>query len=122
MAIPMTAQKRKAPVKKKKVVPVVVEPSKEEVKFEEMLGATQQIMFIDSVVVKKQEFLNFYRLTSEAGAISGYNTFFRSEDQPYSTVYVNQLGNKCWFANNGQLYTIDKLNGQWSEPLPIKGL
>lgn len=122
MAIPMTAQKRKALVKKKKVVPVVVEPSKEEVKFEEMLGATQQIMFIDSVVVKKQELLNFYRLTSEAGAISGYNSFFRSEDQPYSTVYVNQLGNKCWFANNGQLYTIDKLNGQWSEPLPIEGL
>ena len=121
MAIPMTAQKRRTPVKKK-VVPVVVEPSKEEVKFEEMLGATQQIMFIDSVVVKKQEFLNFYRLTSEAGAISGYNSFFRSEDQPYSTVYVNQLGNKCWFANNGQLYTIDKLNGQWSEPLPIEGL
>ena len=43
MAIPMTAKKRKAPVKKKKVVQVVVEPSKEEVKFEEMLGATQQI-------------------------------------------------------------------------------
>ena len=121
MALPCTAQRRKAPVKKKAVAPVV-EPTKEEIRFEEMLGATQQIMFIDSVVVPKQEFLKAYKLTSEAGAVNGYNQFFHSEDQPYSTVYVNQLGNKCWFANSGKLYTIDKLNGQWSDPLPLEGL
>ena len=121
MAMPVSAQKRKAPVRKK-VVPVVVELSREEQLFEDMLEATQQIMFIDSVVVDKQSFLESYRLNAEAGTVTGYNSFFRSEDQPYSTVYVNQLGNKCWFAQNGRLFTADLLGNTWSEPAPLEGL
>lgn len=121
MAMPVIAQKRKAPVRKK-VVPVVVELSREEQLFEDMLEATQQIMFIDSAVVDKQSFLESYRLNAEAGTVTGYNSFFRSEDQPYSTVYVNQLGNKCWFAQNGRLYTADLLGNTWSEPAPLEGL
>ena len=121
MAMPVIAQKRKAPVRKK-VVPVVVELSREEQLFEDMLEATQQIMFIDSAVVDKQSFLESYRLNAEAGTVTGYNRFFRSEDQPYSTVYVNQLGNKCWFAQNGRLYTADLLGNTWSEPAPLEGL
>jgi len=119
MVLPACAQKRKVPAKKK-VVPVV--EVVEDPKFVEMLEATQQIVFIDSVVVNKQEFLQFYKLTSEAGTIAAYNNFFKSEDQPYSTVYVNQLGNKCWYANDGHLYTSDLLGSQWSEPAPLEGL
>jgi len=122
MVLPCIAQKRKAPVKKKAPAPVVVVPSMEELRFEEMLESTQQIMFIDSVVVDKLDFLDAYHLTSEAGAVSGYNKFFRSEDQPYSTVYVNQLGNKCWYAVSGRLYTSDMIGHQWSEPAPLDGL
>ena len=118
--MPAHAQKRKATHKKKTTHEVV--KTEEETRFEMMLHATQKIVIIDSVVVDKQLFLNAYRLNVESGTVAGYNQFFRSDDQPYSTVYINQLGNKCWFANNGQLYTIDKLNGQWSEPLPIEGL
>lgn len=121
LAMPAMAQKRKAPVKKK-VVPVVVELSREEQLFEDMLEATQQIMFIDSIVVDKQSFLESYRLNAEAGTVTGYNSFFKSEDQPYSTVYVNQLGNKCWFAQNGRLFTADLLGNTWSEPAPLEGL
>ena len=119
--MPAYAQKRKAkaPVKKKAapVVEVV-----ENTKFEEMLEATQQIIFIDSVVVDKQQFLKSYTLDSEAGTIMGYNEFFNVDDQPYSIVYVNQLGNKCWFANSGRLYTADLLGSQWSEPALLEGL
>lgn len=115
-----TAQQRKVHVKRK-IVPVVVK-SKEEIKYDEMLESTRQVMFIDSVVVDKQEFLNYYKLNAEAGTISGYNQFFGSEEQPYSVVYVNQLANKCWFSNNGRLYTSDKLGTQWSEPILLDGL
>lgn len=110
------AQKRKAQAKKAPVV--VEEPSR----FDEMLDNTQQIIFVDSIVVKKQDFLQFYKLTAESGTIAGYNQFFKSDDQPYSTVYVNQLGNKCWYANNGRLYTSDLLNHQWSQPAALEGL
>ena len=114
--LPANAQKRKAQVKKAPVVQE--EPSK----FEEMLDNTQQIIFVDSIVVKKQEFLQCYRLTTEAGTIVEYNKFFKTDDQPYSTVYVNQLGNKCWYANSGRLYTADLLNHQWSQPAELEGL
>lgn len=118
--MPAGAQKRKAkaPVKKKAPLVEVVENTK----FEEMLVATQQIIFIDSVVVDKPEFLNSYKLGTEVGLVTGYNQFFHADDQPYSIVYVNQLGNKCWFANSGRLYTADLLGSQWSEPTPLEGL
>lgn len=123
LAMPAAAQKRKAPARKPKPKPApVVELSKEEQKFEEMLESTQQIMFIDSVVVDKTQFLDCYKMSAEAGVITGFNQFFKSEEQPYSIVYVNQLGNKCWYANSGKLYTSDRLGGQWSEPAPLDGL
>ncbi len=121
LALPVTAQKRKTPARKK-AAPVVVEPSREEQLFDDMLEATQQVMFIDSVVVDKQTFLEAYRLSSEAGNVSTYGSFFRNDEQPYSTVYVNQLGNKCWFSKSGQLFTADLLGNQWSEPAPLEGL
>ena len=119
MVTPCLSQKRKAAAKKKTVPVVKVE---EDTKFEEMLDATQKVIFIDSVVVDKASFLKAYRLTEETGAIDTYNHFFNSNEQPYATVYVNQLGNKCWYSANGRLFTSDRLNSQWSEPLPLEGL
>ena len=99
MALPINAQKRKTVPPKKKTAAVVMEkPSK----FEEMLNNTQQIVFIDSVVVDKHEFLKYYLLTPETGTVATYKKFFNSAEQPYSTVYVNELGNKCWYSKNGR--------------------
>ena len=119
MTAPASAQKKKVTNKKKVATPVL---TAEEMKFEEMLDATQQIMFIDSIVVDKQDFLDYYYLSADAGSVNKYNKHFNTEDQPYATVFVNQLGNKCWFSNDGVLYTIDKLNDLWSEPAPLEGL
>ena len=116
LLLPANAQKRKVQAKKTPVVEE--EPSK----FDEMLDNTQKVIFVDSIVVKKQDFLQYYKMTTEAGTVMGYNQFFNSEDQPYSTVYVNQLGNKCWYAKSGRLYTSDLLNHQWSQPAELEGL
>lgn len=120
--IPAAAQKKKAQVKKKKTTPVAKVETEENTKFEDMLEATQQVVFIDSVVVDKMKFLAAYQLTAEAGTITTFNKFFKTESQPYSTVYVNEMGNKCWFANNGRLFTADKLGNKWSEPTQLEGL
>lgn len=116
MALPMTAQKRRT---SSKAVPVVVE---EPSKFDIMLDNTQQVMFIDSIVVDKKQFLDCYHLSHEAGSITPYNQFFNSTDQPYSTVYVNELNSKCWYSKNGILYTSDRLESQWGDPVPLEGL
>ena len=119
LALPVNAQKKRLQTNKKKTTAIEVE---EPSRFDEMLDNTQQIVFVDSIVVEKRQFLQYYKLTAEAGTIMGYNQFFKSDDQPYSTVYTNQLGNKCWYANNGKLYTSDLLNHQWGQPIELEGL
>lgn len=120
LVLPAEAQKRRTPAsgKRRTVTTAVEEPSR----FDQMLDNTQKIMFIDSMVVDKPQFLKQYKMTAEAGAIVSYKDFFQSTEQPYSIVYVNQLGNKCWYAINGGLYTSDRLGHQWSEPSPLEGL
>lgn len=120
LVLPCVAQKKGTA--RRKAAPVVVEPTEEELRYQEMLEATQRILFIDSVVVNKQQFLQAYRLTGETGTVSGYNQFFNTDDQPYSIVYLNQLGNKCWYSRDGRLYTADRLESRWSEPLALEGL
>lgn len=89
---------------------------------EDMLSSTQRVVFVDSVVVDKQDFLDAYILNPEVGSIKTYERFFNSNAEPYSTVYVNQLGNKCFFAQNKQLYSSDMIGQQWSKPAVLEGL
>ena len=95
---------------------------------ERMITATQDIIFIDSIVVDKDKFLSKYNLGSEAGNIYKYNDFFNHSDlQSNSFIYVNEIGNKCYFPiedaqGNAKLYTSDKLNGNWTEPVIVEGL
>ena len=128
LLIPFTAQAQK---KKKTVVkkpPVVVEEEpQEDPRIIEMREATQQIIFIDSVVVGKNEFLSGVRLNPESGRFTTYDQFFRSEGHSEGYVFVNEMGNKCYFSDENdsgrmQLFTSDKLGNEWSDPAPVKGI
>lgn len=124
--ISVSAQKQKKPVIKKPSVVVEEEPQ-EDPRIVEMREATQQIVFIDSVVVAKNDFFSSIRLNPESGQLTTYNQFFRSEEHPDGYVFVNEMGNKCYFSDedgNGRmkLYTCDKLGKEWSEQAPVKGI
>ena len=121
----MLAQKKKPVVKKAPVV--VVEEPQEDPRIVEMREATQQIIFIDSVVVAKNDFLSSIRLNPESGRLTTYDQFFRSQQHPDGYVFVNEMGNKCYYSdddNDGRmnLYTSDKLGNEWSDPAPVKGI
>ena len=123
--VSMQAQKKKKVAKKAPVV--VVEEPKEDPRITEMREATQQIIFIDSVVVAKDDILSVIRLNPESGKLDTYDQFFRSTGHAKSFVYINEMGNKCYFSNenaNGQmrLYTLDKLGQEWSDPIALKGI
>ena len=123
--VSMQAQKKKAVVKKAPVV--VVEEPQEDPRITEMREATQQIIFIDSVVVAKDEILSIIRLNPESGRLDTFDQFFRGEGHSDSYVYLNEMGNKCYFSDENasgqmQLYTLDKLGDEWSEPLALKGI
>ena len=125
VSVSMQAQKKKAVVKKTPVI--VVEEPQEDPRITEMREATQQIIFIDSIVVAKDDILAFIRLNPESGRLDTFDQFFRSEGHTDSYVYINEMGNKCYFSDenaNGlmQLYTLDKLGEDWSDPLALKGI
>lgn len=123
MPFSTSAQKKKpAPQKKAAGVkkPVKEEPE-EDPRIMEMLEATQQIVFIDSVIVDKKDFLKAYNLTPEVGLLQSYNEFFNSTEGTYNTVYRNELGNKCYFSKSGRLYTSDLLGSEWSSPMLLEG-
>lgn len=93
-----------------------------------MLAATQQIVFVDSVVTTYDNFLSKIILSKESGTIKPFNDFFNSDKQADTYLYVNELDNKCYYAmedkeENLSLYTSDKLDGKWSGPseIEIKG-
>lgn len=99
-----------------------VEVPAEDPRVTKMIEATQQVVIIDSVVVPKASFLNCYMMDSEAGSLVSYKNFFHSDEYPFSMVYVNELGNKCYYAQGGQFYTSDYLGGEWSSPEMQNGL
>jgi hypothetical protein len=78
-----------------------------------MLLYTEDIQVIDSVIVDKDKFLNYYLLSEESG-----NIVFRDGDK--TSVYTNQLQNKryyskCYANSIYKLYTQTKLMDVWTE-------
>ena len=114
----MFAQKRKTiKPKKPKVQPVVLTPS--EILYQSMLGATAKLMFVDSVVVDKADFLTQIPLNSEAGKLASYSTFFKTEKGKEGAVYINEFQNIIYFSEGDTLgapgiYTSDRLGNGWS--------
>ncbi len=121
LSLSVAAQRSRQKTTPKKK-PVVEEPQ-EDPRITTMREATQQIVFVDSIVVDKQKFLSQYRLSSESGRLMTYTDFFHSDEQPYAICYLNELGNKAWFSKSGKLYTTDLLGGkEWNTPTLLDGL
>lgn len=114
--------KKKKPVQKAQ--PVKDEPSPADILFDDMLGSTAKVMFIDSVVADKKSFIKAIPLNRESGSLNTYDDFWETTGQTSSYAYMNEFGNKVLFSKAGddghsRLYTADRLNGQWSAPKPI---
>ena len=120
----MQAQKKKKVIKRP--IAVVPEEPAEDPRLTEMRELTQQIIFFDSVVVEKNHFLSAIRLHPESGRLSSFNDFFRVQGTPDGYVFLNEMGNKCYFSDVSDgglsLFTCDKLSNEWSSPTPLKGI
>ena len=116
--------------KKKKVVrqpaPTAEELQHKE-KMDRMIANTAQVMFIDSFVVAKADFLSRYMLNPEAGRIDTYQHLYNTRRQPNAYVYVNELGNRCFLAQEDtdstlNLYASERIDNKWTRPLRLKGI
>lgn len=103
----------------------VRKPQKKEEKVQEdprlrmMLEATQQVVFIDSMVVKKDNFISHIPLSKECGILMEKNQLGQ---------YTNELGDRrlATMENTADSTThitiSDLIANQWTTPTPIKGI
>lgn len=115
------AQKKRVKTPAKKKVETV-QPSPEELLFENMLESTQRVFFIDSIVVDKEDFIKHIPLPRECGTISAIQ-----EGENTGAAYINEFGNKKYYSvrdttGNAAIYTSDKLGNDWSKPMGLTGI
>lgn len=108
-----TAQK-KGKVKTKRPTTTAVESPGLKL-YKSMIPSTAKLMFVDSVVVDKKDFLSQIPLISEAGKLT-------MRDAHHSQ-YLNEFGDRWIFAHgdstSSDLYSADKLADKWSSPSPL---
>lgn len=87
--------------------------------FKTMLPSTAKVMFIDSIVVAKRDFINYIPLNVDAGAITAFNDVFVNAEQFEGTVYSNEYNDRRIFAKGdsvaSHLYSSDLLGTTWGE-------
>ena len=79
ISLPADAQRRrKAPARSSQPTREEQEQLERQKKMEKMTAATAKIMFIDSIVVHKKDFLSQYKLNPETGYIKPTNDFLKT--------------------------------------------
>ena len=120
LALPVVAQKRKA-------ILLTPEQKAHKERIERMTANTQRIMFVDSMVVDKQQFLQHYQLSPETGYVARFQDFFHTSLQPNAYIHVNELGNQCLMAQEAKdstinLYSSQNIDNRWTHPEPLHGI
>ena len=110
----------KKDVKQKVTMPIVkTEAEPVNSLFEQLLPATAKVMFIDSFITDKDNFLEKIPLVAEIGSIVRSSTIVGGQDSVQTFAYLNEYGNKCYFAQSANdsttlLCTSDLLDKHWS--------
>ena len=126
LAVPVQGQRRRA----KKVQRVQKISPKEQMhleKLERLKSAMQKVMIIDSIVVDKNNFFRYYKLSPETGSISDGDEFFHVKENDGYFVHLNEIGNKCYYSqqetdSTSNLYYRESANTEWSQPTPLVGI
>lgn len=89
-------------------------------KAQRMVERVENIQIIDSLVVDENDFLHAYTLSEEAGSLVSYQEFFAVNGVVGSTVYMNEKGDKVYYArpsgdNRYCLFTQSKLLDSWGD-------
>jgi hypothetical protein len=97
-----------------------------------MLQATEKVIFVDSFVVPKNDFLKTYRLSPSSGMLTTYGEVF-PEDKDASSflksspAYMNEFQDRLIYSypdkqGNDKLFTCNKLGNKWSTPSELSEL
>ncbi len=83
-------------------------------RLQRMVSRTEDIQIIDSVVVRKDNFLSVYNLSLEGGSLQWARDFFDDSSNEDGVVYMNERKTKVYYSrfatDQGEaLYTMEKL-------------
>ena len=126
LAIPVQGQCRRTK-KVQRVQKISPEEQMRLERMERMKAAMQKVMIIDSIVVDKDGFLKYYRLSPETGSIKDGDDFFHIKENDGYFVYLNEIGNKCYYSqqetdSTSNLYYREESNLEWSQPAKLVGI
>lgn len=90
------------------------------------LHATEQVTFIDSMLLPKSQVLQQIKLSQECGAIMSYADFFKTDKSNDCTLFRNELGNRVVYSEadqKGHLRLKEKslIGGEWSMEHQLTG-
>ena len=108
------AQRRKKTTKKV-AKPVVVEDPR----IQQMLSSTQKVVFIDSIVTNKKDFLRHIPLSKDAGFLEQNDTLgqFTNELKDHRlTTYFEKKDSACHISQS------DYIGNKWTAPQPLEGI
>ena len=90
------------------------------------LHATEQVTFIDSMILPKDKVLEQIKLSEESGSITSYSKFFKTSKGKDCTLYLSELGNRVVYSEpdkKGHLRLMEKslIGGEWSMERKLNG-
>lgn len=111
-----SAQRRKSTAKKKTPAKEV---KIEDPRIQQMLVSTQQIMFIDSMVVSRTDFMRHIPLSSESGYLEQTDSMgqFTNELKDHRLTAVYQAADSA-----SHLYQSDYIGNRWTAPVMVDGI
>lgn len=91
-----------------------------------MLKGVEEVCFIDSFVVDKENFLEAYKISPESGKLFMYDAYFPDSDKEGGTVYETELGNKLYYSelqpdSTLSILSRNKLLDKWSNGSLLPG-
>ena len=107
------AQRKKKTVKKPKKEEVTEDP-----RITQMLSATQRVIFIDSMVVSKHDFMRYIPLSADCGKleqVDGMGQYTNELRDHRLTTVFNNKDSVC------QIMVSDYIGNEWSKPMLAEG-
>ena len=94
--------------------------------FTEMLPSTAKILFVDSVIVDKQDFFKHIPLDKVSGQFTKTSSFIPGVDEPNMVTFLNGLQDKAYVSKGDSIqstiFYTDKIGGQWMKPTRIAAI
>lgn len=113
----MDAQRRKKPVKKP--TPKEEEVAKEDPRIAQMLASTQRVVFVDSMVVDRSDFIRHIPLSPECGSLvmDDNRGQYTNELNDHRIAATAMAGDSLLHLTSSHL-----IGQEWTQPVQLKGI